>query len=318
MSFDQSKWVWVDGRLVPWTEATFHLSAHALHYGSGVFEGIRCYQTDEGPALFQAGPHLARLRTSAEIYGLTINFDNSQLLQAIDDVILKNDLASCYVRPVAFFGSGGLLINPMACPTHVAILAFPWEKPLGRKVQETGLRITISPWVKFHSKMIPTTAKGCGQYLNSILAIRDAAQRGYDEALLLDAHGNISEGSAENIFIMCNGQLMTNDEQDSILPGVTRAAVIEMAQALGIPLTITRLQVKDLLSATEAFMTGTGVEIVPVCEVDDVRIGSGTPGPVTRKIQQTFAAITSNTNPAYQEWLHFVGSSKNLLVDSSV
>jgi branched-chain amino acid aminotransferase len=198
----------------------------------------------------------------------------------------------------------------------VGILAFPWEKPLGEQKCDTGLRITISPWVKFHSKMIPTTAKGCGQYLNSVLAIRDAARRGYDEALLLDANGNISEGSAENIFIVRDGQLLTNDEQDSILPGVTRDAVIKMAQGLGIPLKITRLHVEDLLAASEAFMTGTGVEIVPVSEVDGMRIGSVVPGPITAKVQQIFTAITSNTNPAYREWLHFVESTQSMRMSS--
>ncbi|HYM00706.1 MAG TPA: branched-chain amino acid transaminase, partial [Blastocatellia bacterium] len=229
MTFDQTKWVWMNGELVRWDEATVHASAHTLHYGSGVFEGIRCYETDSGPALFRLGEHLNRLAFSASVYGMLIPYSKEELQDAIDETIARNGFESCYVRPICFHGTGGLSLDPKACPVQTVILAFPWGKYLGDEAVMGGVRLTVSSWTRFHSGMVPTNAKGCGQYVNSILAAREAHQRGYDEALMLDASGHIAEGSGENLFIVKSGEILTNNEQSSILPGITRGSVLQIA-----------------------------------------------------------------------------------------
>lgn len=308
MSFEQARWVWKNGELLPWKDATVHVSAHALHYGSGVFEGIRCYDTDEGPAVFRLDTHLDRFYGSASVYGIEIPYDKAQLAEAVCEVICCNGFRSCYVRPICFFGSGSLALNPQKCPVEVVIFAWPWETYLGNKALEAGVRVTISPWVKFHSSMMPTTAKACGQYLNSILAVREAMSRGYDEALLLGADGSIAEGSGENLFLVHHGKLLSNDERHSILLGVTRDAIIEIACHLGLPVETRAIQMNDLLSADEAFFTGTAAEVTPIREVDGQRIGSGARGPLTTKIQQAFFAATSGRDLKHRHWLHLVAS----------
>jgi branched-chain amino acid aminotransferase len=308
MSFEQARWVWKNGELIPWKDATVHVSAHALHYGSGVFEGIRCYDTAEGPAVFRLDVHLDRLYDSGSVYGIEIPYNKAQLAEAVCEVIRCNGFRSCYVRPICFFGSGSLALNPQKCPVEVVIFAWPWETYLGAKALEGGVRVTVSPWVKFHSSMMPTTAKACGQYLNSILAVREAMSRGYDEALLLGADGSIAEGSGENIFLVHRGKLLTNDERHSILLGVTRDAMIEIACNLGLPVETRAIQVSDLLSADEAFFVGTAAEVTPIREVDGQLIGSGARGPLTTKIQQAFFAATSGRDPKYRHWLHLVAS----------
>ncbi len=306
MSFDRASWVWMDGGLIAWENATVHVSAHALHYGSGVFEGIRCYETDEGPAVFRMDAHLDRLYASAAIYGMEIPYTREQLAEAVCQVIRRNGFTSCYVRPICYYGSFTLSLHPRHCPLHVVILAWPWSAYLGADGLERGVRVTVSPWLKFHSRMMPTTAKACGQYLNSTLAVREAVSRGYDEALLLGADGSIAEGSGENLFIVRNGKLFTNDERHSILLGVTRDAVMEIARDLGYPVATTTLQVEDLLSADEAFFTGTAAEVTPIREVDRKLIGRGGRGQVTEKIQQVFFAATSGRDARYRHWLHLV------------
>jgi branched-chain amino acid aminotransferase len=311
MSFEQTKWVWMNGELVPWASANTHVSAHALHYGSGVFEGMRCYETPNGPAVFRLDAHLERLCSSAEIYGLVIPYEQAELTEAVCEVIRRNDFSSCYVRPICYFGSGSLNVNPRNCPVEVVILAWPWATYLGAAGLEKGVRVTVSPWRKFHSRMMPTTAKGCGQYLNSMLAVRDAIDRGYAEALLLDAEGNLAEGSGENLFIVSKGRLLTNDERHSILLGITRDAVLQIARDLGYEVEIRTLELGDLLSADEAFFTGTAAEVTPISEVDEKMIGNGARGPVTRKIQEVFFDATSGRDHRYAHWLHRVRTCAN-------
>ena len=317
MSFEQARWVWKNGELIPWKDATVHVSAHALHYGSGVFEGIRCYDTAEGPAVFRLDAHLDRLYDSASVYGMEIPYNRAQLAEAVCEVIRGNGFRSCYVRPICFFGSASLALNPQRCPVEAVIFAWPWETYLGNKALEAGVRVTLSPWVKFHSRMLPTTAKACGQYVNSILAVREAMGRGYDEALLLASDGSIAEGSGENIFLVYGGKLLTNDERHSILLGVTRDAIIEIACNLGLPVETRAIQVNDLLSADEAFFTGTAAEVTPIREVDGQPIGSGTRGPLTAKIQQAFFAATSGRDLQYRHWLHLVASAPSKPVPAS-
>jgi len=306
MSFEQSKWVWKNGELVRWSDATVHVSAHALHYGSGVFEGLRCYETLNGPAVFRLDAHLERLYASAGVYGIDIPYAREELAQATCDVISSNGFASCYVRPICFYGSDSLGLHPRNCPVEVAIFAWPWAPYLGAEGLGSGVRVTVSPWRKFHSQMMPTIAKACGQYLNSILAVRDAVARGFDEALLLDADGCVAEGSGENLFIVHENKLLTNDEQHSILMGVTRAAVIEIARDLGYAVETRALQLDEVLTADEAFFTGTAAEVTPIREVDKTMIGNGVRGPVTESIQQTFFGATQGREGRYRHWLHLV------------
>lgn len=303
MDFKRTQWIWMNGKCVPWADATVHISAHALHYGSGVFEGLRCYPTDAGPAIFCMEAHLDRLYASAAVYRMAIPYTKEELTGAICETVRRNQFQDCYVRPICYFGSSSLGLHPRRCPVEVAVLTWPWGAYLGEEGLERGVRITISPWQKFHSQMMPTTAKACGQYLNSTLAIHDAADRGFDEALLLDQAGNIAEGSGENIFVVHRGQLITNDERSSILMGVTRACVIQIASDLGYPVEIRPLSVEDLLQCDEAFFTGTAAEVAPICELDGQKIGSGKRGPLTTAIQRTFFDATLGRSDRYRHWL---------------
>jgi branched-chain amino acid aminotransferase len=304
MSFENVKWIWKNGEIVPWAEATVHVSAHGLHYGSGVFEGIRCYETETGPALFRVREHFERFHASADVYNFNIPYTVEQLTEAACELIARNELKSCYVRPISFMGSGSLGVFPRNCPTEVSIMAWGWAAYLGAEGLERGVRITVSPWRKFHSSMMPTTAKACGQYLNSILAVSDAFARGYDEALLLDMDGNLAEGSGENLFVVKDGVIYTNRADDSILMGITRDAALEIARAEGFEVAAKSLALDDLFNADEAFFTGTAAEITPVREVDGEAIGEGRRGPVTEKIQSVFFEAVAGRDARFAKWLH--------------
>ena len=304
VTFERTQWVWMNGEVIPWSKATTHVSAHGLHYGTGVFEGIRCYATNNGPALFRVEEHLARFFSSAEIHGIEIPFSSNDLIEAITRVIRKNGFNACYVRPIAYFGSGSLSLYPRDCAVEVVILAWPWADYLGAEGQKRGVSVTVSPWRKFESRMMPTTAKACGQYVNSVLAIREAVKRGFAEAILLDAGGRIAEGSGENLFIVRDEQLLTNDASHSILLGITRDAVLQIANDLGYYTKVKALSLEDLLSADEAFFTGTAVEVTPISDLDETPIGTTTPGPVTTEIQRKFFAATAGQVQQYNHWLH--------------
>lgn len=306
MSFSESKWVWMDGKIVPWGEATVHVSVHGLHYGTGVFEGIRCYETSRGPAVFRLEDHLDRFFASASVYGLQIPFSKDDLGQAVRQVIWQNGYQSCYIRPICFYGSDNLGLIPDKCPVHVSILTWPWDPLHGQEARESGVRLSVSPWLKFHWRMMPTTAKACGQYLNSVLAIRDAVASGCDEALLLDIDDHVSEGSGENIFVVRDHVLITNDARHSILPGITRDSAITIAHDLGFCVETRALQLQELLSADEAFLTGTAAEIAPIRAVGSKCIGQGRRGPITESIQNVFLATVAGRAPAYWKWLSFI------------
>src|SRR5262244_336959 len=253
----------MNGQVVRWQAATLHVSSHALHYGSGVFEGIRCYETAQGPALFRLWDHLDRLYASAAVYELKIPYSREQLAEAVCEIVRRNGFTNCYVRPICFLGSSSLGVHPRNCPLETALLAWPWEAYLGAEGLERGVRITVSPWQKFHSRMMPTTAKACGQYLNSMLAVRDAVARGFDEAILLDKDGCIAEGSGENLFLVVDGKVVTNDERHSILLGITRDAVIRIAADVGYEVIVRAIRLEEMLKADEAFFTGTAAEVTP-------------------------------------------------------
>ena len=304
MTFSESKWVWMNGRAIPWHNATTHVSVHGLHYGSGVFEGMRCYETDDGPAVFRLDAHLDRLYVSAETHGITIPYTRQELASGVDEIVRLNNFRSCYVRPLCYLGSGSLGVHPGDNPVEVVILAWPWAPYLGVEGLKQGVRVTVSPWRKFQSRMMPTTAKACGQYLNSMLAVRDAVSRGFAEALLLDADGHLAEGSGENLFIVRDGRLLTNDERHSILLGITREAVLKIASDLGYQIEVRALELEDLLAADEAFFTGTAAEVTPIREVDGTAIGKSMPGLVTEEIQRVFFAATSGRDRRYKDWLH--------------
>lgn len=304
MAFENIKWIWKNGEIIPWAEATVHVSAHGLHYGSGVFEGIRCYETESGPALFRLREHLERFYASAAVYNFKIPYTVDELTNAICELISANEFRSCYVRPICYLGSGSLGVHPGKCPVEVAIMAWSWSAYLGEEGLASGVRVTVSPWRKFHSSMMPTTAKACGQYLNSILAVSDAFARGFDEALLLDINGRLAEGSGENLFVVKSGKIFTNSADDSILMGITRSAAIEIARELGYAVETKALELADLLDADEAFFTGTAAEITPIREVDDAVIGTGRRGPITERIQKTFFDAVSGRDSRFRKWLH--------------
>ena len=306
MPFNTTKWVWMNGRLVNWNEATFHVSSHTLHYGSGVFEGIRCYDTVKGAAIFRLDAHVTRLLHSASLYELPIPFSQEELREAICETVRVNGFSNCYIRPICFYGSDSLGVHPRNCPVEVAILAWEWGAYLGAEGLEKGIRVTASPWLKFNSQMMPTTAKACGGYINSLLAVRDAFARGFDEALLFDSQGYIAEGSGENIFLVRNGRLVTNNEQSSILLGITRDAVIRLARDLGYEVEVSKFRLDDLLAADEAFFTGTAAEVTPIREVDGKQIGAGKRGEVTARIQSAFFDAVFGRDDRYRDWLHRV------------
>lgn len=303
MSFENIQWIWKNGEIIPWREATVHVSAHGLHYGSGVFEGIRCYETENGSALFRVREHYERFHASAEVYGFEIPYSVEELTEATCELISRNEFKSCYVRPICFMGSGSLGVFPRNCPVEVSIMAWAWGAYLGAEGLEKGIRVTVSPWRKFHSSMMPTTAKACGQYLNSILAVSDAFARGFDEALLLDVDGKLAEGSGENLFIIKDGKIYTNKADDSILMGITRSAAIEIAKESGFTIEAKSLELDDLLNADEAFFTGTAAEITPIREIDGLIIGEGKRGKVTEKIQTVFFDAVNGRDERFKKWL---------------
>ena len=304
MGFIATDFIWMNGKLVPWANATVHVLAHGLHYGTGVFEGMRCYPTPDGPAVFRLDAHLERMFKSAELYELQIPYSTDALTDATHEVIRANRLEAAYIRPIAFFEAATLSVWTRECPVSVAIAAFPTGSYHANAAQ--GVRVTISSIRKFDGAAIPAWGKACGQYINSVRAVQEAQRRGFDEALLLNSHGQLAEGSGENVFVVKDGALVTNDIDASILMGVTRASILEIARDLGIPTKVSALSVEDVLSADELFFSGTAVEVTPIREVDGRSIGDGSMGPITRRIQETFNQAVRGQLPAYRRWLSFV------------
>lgn len=310
MSLAECKFVWKNGAMVPWEEARFHVSCHGLHYGTGVFEGIRCYNTMQGPAVFRLGAHLDRWFASARVYGMEWRYTRQDLSRAVLQVIRVNEFRDCYVRPIAFYGAHSLSLNPRGCPVEVVIFAWPWGTYLGTDALEHGIRVSISNWRKFSTDAIPATAKACGQYVNSVLAIRQAAAGGFDEAILIDDTGALAEGSGENLFLVRDGHVFTNDERSSILPGITRDSVIRLAKDIGFPVHIQQMELDDLFKADEAFFAGTAVEVAPIATVDKQQIGSGKRGPITTALQEAFFGVVYGKNLRYLDWLTYASWAK--------
>lgn len=303
--FTKTDVIWMNGELVPWGEANVHVSAHGLQYGTGVFEGMRSYDTPSGPAIFRLDAHMKRLIASASYYELQIPYSVEELCDAALDVLRTNKLENAYFRPLAFFDSYSFSVWPKDCPVTVAIIAVPGRAYL-QGGPEHGVRVTVSSVRRIESSTLPPHIKASGHYTNSVLAVQEAIRRGYDDALLFNAKGDISEGSGANLFIVRNGTLITNDLEASILPGITRDSVLTLARDLGLPISIHPMTLPDVQTADEVFFCGTAVEVTPIREIDGRTIGDGKPGPITQRIQRTFYDAVHGKLPQYRNWLSTV------------
>ncbi|MDO8347790.1 MAG: branched-chain amino acid transaminase [Rugosibacter sp.] len=299
---DRDGFIWSDGKLIPWRDATTHVLTHSLHYGLAVFEGIRCYNTVSGPAIFRLKEHTDRLFSSAHIYRMPMPWDKATLFEAQKEVVRANQLTSCYLRPIAFYGSEKMGVSPRGAQTHVAIAAWPWGAYLGEEGMEKGIRVKTSSYARHHVNVTMARAKFAATYANSILANMEATEDGYDEALLLDVDGFVAEGAGENIFIVKDG-VIYEPEIASALIGITRATVITLAAELGYKIVSKRLTRDDIYIADEAFFTGTAAEVTPIRELDNRVIGAGKRGPITTQLQSLFFDVVNGKVPAYADWL---------------
>lgn len=298
---DRDGFIWFDGKLVPWREANTHVLTHTLHYGMGVFEGVRAYETAQGPAIFRLQDHTDRLFRSAHILGMSLPFSKEQINAAHLDVVKANGLKSCYFRPMAFYGSGKLGVAPKKDDVQVIVAAWPWGAYLGEDGLEKGIRVKTSSFTRHHVNITMCKAKANGNYMNSILANNEATADGYDEALLLDVEGYVAEGSGENIFLVKNGVVYT-PEVTSCLNGITRSTILTLAAELGIQVVEKRITRDEVYIADEAFFTGTAAEVTPIREVDGRQIGIGSRGPVTEILQKAYFDLVTGQTSAHPEW----------------
>jgi branched-chain amino acid aminotransferase len=301
--------IWMNGVLVDWADAKIHVGAHGLHYGSGVFEGIRCYETQHGPAVFRLSDHLDRMHNSARLLGMEIPYSVPELRAACMELIGANGLPECYLRPIAFYGYGELGVSAVGNPVDTVIMSWPWGAYLGEDGLRDGIRAKISSWQRIGANVIPHVAKATGVYLNSMLAVTEANRAGYDEAILLTAEGYVADGSGENIFVVKDGAVLTPPLGTSILPGITRDSVITIARDLGYEVREQNLIRSDLYLADEAFMTGTAAEVTPLRSVDDTEIGVGA---ITLEIQRAYLDAVRGRDERWVEWLEFAESASPL------
>ena len=298
--------IWMDGELVPWHEAKVHILTHSLHYGSGVFEGIRAYKTTRGAAVFRLTDHIKRLFTSAKVYLIDIPYSVDDLVEAVKDTVRVNNLDACYIRPIVYLGYGEMGLNPLPCPVNVSIAVWPWGTYLGDKGIKEGVRCKISSWQRHDPNAVPVAAKGTGMYGNSSMAKVEALKAGYDEAILLSPQGYVSECTGENLFIVKNGRILTPPSAAGALEGITQDSVATIARDLGYEVAEANLLRTDLYLAEEAFLTGTAAEVVPIRSVDDREIGE--PGPITQAIQETYFATVRGEVDRYKDWLEHVNT----------
>ena len=306
MSAPKADWIWFNGEFVPWEEANVHVTAHALHYGSSVFEGIRAYATSKGPAVLGLGEHVRRLFNSLRIVRLEIPYSQEQFEGLIKETIIKNGHDSCYIRPLIMRGAHGLGVDGRACPTEIIIITFPWGRYLGEDAIEKGVDVMVSSWRRMGLGTHPAMAKAGGNYLNSQFIVMEAKDHGFIEGISLDMQGYVSEGSGENIFLIYQDIIYTPPLAASILPGITRQFVISMAADLGIELREEMIPREMLYVADELFFTGTAAEITPIKSVDNVPVGGGERGPLTKKLQEDFFGIVSGETPDRHKWLTLV------------
>ncbi|RMH16192.1 MAG: branched-chain amino acid transaminase [Gammaproteobacteria bacterium] len=302
---DRDGVIWSDGKLLPWRDAKVHLLTHTLHYGMGVFEGIRAYNTARGTAIFKLEAHTRRFLNSARILGMPLDYDYQALFDATVEVVRKNGLESGYIRPMAYFGSESMGLHAADLKSHIMIAAWPWGSYLGEEKLASGLRAKISSFTRHHVNISMCQAKANGHYLNSLLAVNEAVQCGYDEAILLDSQGFVAEGSGENIFLVHDNTLYT-PETTAALNGITRNTIIDLARDHGYEVKIKRITRDELYIADEVFFTGTAAEVTPIREIDNRVIGTGSRGPVTEKLQSAYFDIVQGRNPDYTHWLTYL------------
>lgn len=302
---EKTEKIWMDGEFVEWEKANIHILTHSLHYGLGVFEGIRCYATEKGPAIFRLKEHVERLFSSAHIFLMKIPFTEKEIMEAIIKTVAVNKIKECYIRPLVYIGYGAMGLYPKDNPVKVSIAVWPWGTYLGEEGITKGIRIKVSSFIRGHVNSNLSRGKVCGYYVNSQLAKKEAISCGYDEALLLDTEGYVSEGSGENVFIVRNGALKTTP-LTSILEGITRDSIMEIARNEGIATVEERFTRDELYIAEEAFFTGTAAEVTPIREVDGRTIGEGKPGKVTKKLQSLFFDVVKGRNRQYESWLTYV------------
>ncbi len=302
---DRDGLIWFDGEMVAWREARVHVLTHTLHYGMGVFEGVRAYKTDQGTAIFRLQDHTDRLFRSAHIMQMSMPFEKNTLIAAQLAAVRKNKLDSAYLRPMAFYGSEGMGLRADGLKTHVIVAAWEWGSYLGKDGMENGIRIRTSSFTRHHVNISMCKAKANGQYINSMLALSDALRDGYDEALLLDVDGFVAEGSGENVFIVRDGVIYTPD-LTSALDGITRATVMQLAEEEGFEVVVKRITRDEVYVADEAFFTGTAAEVTPIREVDGRQIGCGSRGPVTAKLQQKYFDVVHGRSDKHTNWLSYI------------
>jgi branched-chain amino acid aminotransferase len=301
-AFAKTDVIWMNGELVSWEAARVHVTAHALQYGTGVFEGMRSYDTPRGPAIFRLDAHIRRFAASAGFYEIAWPYSFEQLCAASLDVVRANGLENAYLRPLAFFDSHSFSVWPKECPVSVAIIAVPGRAYI-QGGPEHGVRVTVSTVRRIDASTLPPFVKACGHYTNSVRAVQEAIRRGYDDALMLNSTGDVSEGSGANLFFVKQGRVITNDVDASIVLGITRDSVLRIAHDLGLPVDIRPMTLADIETADEIFFTGTAIEVTPIRDVDGRVVGDGTPGPITRRIQQTFFDAVHGRLPEYGDWL---------------
>ncbi|MEX0663708.1 MAG: branched-chain amino acid transaminase [Acidimicrobiia bacterium] len=304
MPIEKTQKIWMDGTLVDWDDATVHVLTHTLHYGSGVFEGIRAYPTSRGPAVFRLTDHIQRLQDSASLLLMELPFSVEELVEATKETVRVNEVEGCYIRPLAYLGYGEMGLNPLPCKVNVSIAVWPWGTYLGDEGIKRGVRMKISTWRRMDPNINPVAAKGTGIYVNSSLAKVEAIKGGYDEAVLLNMNGEVSEATGENLFVVTDGVLRTPPLSSGALEGITRDSVMTIARDLGYEVREEALLRTDLYLADEAFLTGTAAEVVPIREVDDREIGD--PGELTRKVQETYFATVHGEVEKYADWLEYV------------
>lgn len=306
MPLEPTDYIWMDGEFVPWDDANVHILTHTLHYGLGVFEGIRCYNTENGPAVFRLKAHMERLENSAKLVKLDLPYSVDEFIEAAKETIRKNDLEECYIRPIVYYGYKEMGLSPKGSPVNAAIAVWPWGSYLGEESLEKGVKTTITEWRRIHPEILPSKAKTVASYANSILAKLDALERNYDEAILLNMDGEIAEGPGENLFLVEDGEVITPPLSSGALEGITRNSIMEIAEDMGIPVREESVTEERLLNADEAFFTGTAAEVTPIREVDDKLIGNGGRGKITERLQKKFFDVVNGKIDNYYEWLDFV------------
>jgi branched-chain amino acid aminotransferase len=300
MPITESEQIWMDGQLVPWADAKIHVLTHSLHYGLGVFEGIRAYETAQGPAVFRLTPHIKRLFNSAKIFGIDIPFGIDELIEATKETVRVNRLDSCYIRPIVYLGYGEMGLNPLPCPVQVSIAVWPWGAYLGDEGLQHGVKMKISSWQRHGVNAMPPAAKGTGMYINSSMAKVEAIKAGYDEAILLSPQGYVSECTGENIFVVRDGVIHTPPTSAGALQGITQDSIRTIAADLGFEYRESNIVRSDLYTADEAFLSGTAAEVVPIRSVDDRDLGE--PGPITKAIQDVYFAAVKGEVDRYKDW----------------